>query len=174
LRFYNGWLLIVGVALFIPMVGWGADQKTTTVITSNTMTASSRNNQAIFRDNVKMVQEELVVHSDIMIVYFKEKGSSPPVGQLPSQNSKKEIRVIEAKGNVKISKGESRATCQRAIYDKQGERIVLLESPVVWQAGTRVSGRKITMFLKENRSVVEGETRVIIEETEKDEGVFAQ
>ena len=156
------------------MVGWGADQKTTTVITSNTMTASSQSNQAIFRDNVKMVQEELVVHSDIMIVYFKEKGSSPPVGQLPSQNSKKEIRVIEAKGNVKITKGESRATCQRAIYDKQGERIVLLESPVVWQAGTRVSGRKITMFLKENRSVVEGETRVIIEETEKNEGVLAQ
>jgi lipopolysaccharide export system protein LptA len=162
------------MAFFIPMVGWGADQKTTTVITSNTMTASSQSNQAIFRDNVKMVQEELVVHSDIMIVYFKEKGSSPPVGQLPSQNSKKEIRVIEAKGNVKITKGESRATCQRAIYDKQGERIVLLESPVVWQAGTRVSGRKITMFLKENRSVVEGETRVIIEETEKNEGVLAQ
>jgi len=164
------------VGVFLPILGWGADTKTTTVITSSTMTASSQSNQAIFRDNVKMVQEELVVHSDIMIVYFKEKVSSPspPVGQPPSQNPQKEIRVIEAKGNVKIAKGESRATCQRAIYDKQGERIVLLESPVVWQAGTRVSGRKITMFLKENRSVVEGETRVIIEETEKNEGVLGQ
>jgi len=161
-------MVVVGT-VFIPNIGWGESPKTTTVITSNTMTASSQNNQAVFRDNVKMVQEELVVHSDIMIVYFKEKDSqpSPPVGQLPSQNSKKEIRVIEAKGNVKIAKGESRATCQRAIYDKQEERIILLESPVVWQAGTRVSGRKITMFLKENRSVVEGDTRVIIEEIEK-------
>ena len=122
--------------------------------------------KAIFRENVKMVQEELVVHSDIMIVYFKGKSAqaSSTVGQLPSDNSKKEIRVIEAKGHVKITKGESRATCARALYDKQEERIILLGSPVVWQAGTRVSGQKITMFLKENRSIVEGGTRVTIEE----------
>jgi lipopolysaccharide export system protein LptA len=130
------------------------------------MTASSQENTAIFRENVKMVQEELVVHSDIMIVYFKEKTDQTPspVGQLPSENSKKEIRVIEARGHVKIAKGESRAICTRALYDKLEERIILLGSPVVWQAGTRVSGQKITMFLKENRSVVEGDTRVTIEE----------
>ena len=130
------------------------------------MTASSEENKAVFRENVKMVQEELVVHSDIMIVYFKEKTAQTPspIGQLPSENSKKEIRVIEAKGHVKIAKGESRATCARALYDKLKERIILLGSPVVWQAGTRVSGQKITMFLKENRSVVEGDTRVTIEE----------
>ncbi len=152
--------------VFFPILGWGESQKTTTVITSNTMTASSLENKVIFRENVKMVQEGLVVHSDIMIVYFKEKSAqaSSPVGQLPSENSQKEIRVIEAKGHVKIAKGESRATCTRALYDKQEERIILLGSPVVWEAGTRVSGQKITMFLKENRSMVEGDTRVIIEE----------
>ena len=155
--------------VFFPILGWGESQKTTTVITSNTMTASSQENKVIFRENVKMVQEGLVVHSDIMIVYFKEKSAqaSSPVGQLPSENSQKEIRVIEAKGHVKIAKGESRATCTRALYDKQEERIILLGSPVVWEAGTRVSGQKITMFLKENRSIVEGDTRVIIEEGEE-------
>jgi lipopolysaccharide export system protein LptA len=133
------------------------------------MTASSQTNQAIFRDNVKMVQEELVVHSDMMIVHFKEQGTaiSSPVGQPPTQESKKEIRFIEAKSHVRIAKGESRARCQHALYDKQAEKIILRGSPVVWQAGTRVSGRKITMFLKENRSVVEGETRVTIEEYEE-------
>ncbi len=160
--------MVVGT-VFFTIIGWGESQKTTTVITSNTMTASSQENKVIFRENVKMVQEGLVVHSDIMIVYFKEKSAqaSSPVGQLPSENSKKEIRVIEAKGHVKIAKGESRAICTRALYDKQEERIILLGSPVVWEAGTRVSGQKITMFLKENRSIVEGDTRVIIEEGEE-------
>jgi len=113
-----------------------------------------------------MVQAELVVHSDIMIVYFKEKGppSSSQGGLPPSQKSKKEIRFIEAKGNVKIAQGESRATCQHALFDKQAEKVVLRGSPVAWQAGTRISGPKMTMFLKENRSVVEGGTRVTIEE----------
>ena len=74
--------------------------------------------------------------------------------------------MIEAKGHVKITKGESRATCTRALYDKKNEKIILLGSPVVWQDGTRVSGQKITMYLQENRSTVEGGTRVTIEEAE--------
>ena len=162
----RGLIVVVGLVIF-PILGWGESQKTATVITSNTMTASSEKNQAIFRGNVKMVQQELVVHSDIMIVYFKESNGSAPsqAGPLPSQKSGKEIRFIEAKGNVKIAKGESRATCQRAIYDKQAEKVILRGSPVAWQAGTRISGPKMTMFLKENRSVVEGGTRVIIEES---------
>ena len=150
-----------------PFLAWGAGQKTATVITSNTMTASSQTNKAIFRENVKMVQEDLVVHSDIMIVHFKEKRSleSSPIGNSPSQKSEKKIRFIEAKSHVKISQGESRATCQHALYDKQLEKIILRGSPVVWQDGTRVSGQKITMFLNENRSVVEGNTQVTIEES---------
>ena len=139
------------------------------MITSNTMTASSQKNQAVFRGNVKMVQEDLVVHSDIMIVYFQDKNSPAPSpgGRPRSQKPGREIRFIEAKGHVKIKKGESRATCQRAIYDRQAEKVILRGSPVAWQAGTRISGPKMTMFLKENRSVVEGGTRVIITETEK-------
>ena len=132
------------------------------------MTASSQANKAVFRENVKMVQEELVVYSDVMIVYFMENGiqGSSPAGSSSPENSQKEIRVIEAKGHVKITKGESRATCTRALYDKKKEKIILLGSPVVWQDGTRVSGQKITMYLKENRSTVEGGTRVTIEEAE--------
>lgn len=130
------------------------------------MTASSQVNKAVFRENVKMVQEELVVHSDVMIVYFKEnetQGASQ-AGPSASENSQKEIRIIEAKGHVRIIKGESRATCTRALYDKKKEKIILLGSPIVWQEGTRVSGQKITMYLEENRSTVEGSTRVMIEE----------
>lgn len=163
-------MVVVSTVLF-PVLGWGEGQKTTTVITSKTMTASSQKNQAIFRENVKLVQEELVVHSDMMIIYFKEKGTqtSPSVGQTPSRKTGKEIRFVEAKGNVKIVSGESRAICQHALYDKQAEKIILRGSPVVCQGGTRISGLKMTMFLKENRSIVEGDTRVIIEGGEENE-----
>ena len=149
---FSRWVfVIVGIALSSSL-GWGASQKTATVITSKTMTASGQTNQAIFRGNVKMVDEDLVVHSDIMIVYFKEKGAaaSSSVGKPSTQESKKEIRFIEAKGHVKIAKGESRATCQRAIYDKREEKVILRGSPVAWQEGTRISGPKMTMFLKES------------------------
>ena len=117
-----------------------------------------------------MVQGELVVHSDVMIVYFKEKApsgtsSNPAAGA--NSESGKEISYIEAKGRVRIEKGESRATSQHALYNKAEEKVILTGSPVAWQDGTRISGPKMTMFLKENRSVVEGGTRVVIEGSEQ-------
>ena len=160
--------MVVAGAL-VPFVALGEGQKTTTVITSKRMTASNETNQAIFQDNVKMVRGELIVHSDIMIVHFKDKASSPssPSGQPSPTKSKKEIRFIEAKGRVKIQNGESRATCQHAVYYTQEEKVILKGSPVAWQGGTRISGPKMTMFFKEYRSIVEGGTQVIIEESEE-------
>lgn len=146
----------------------GEEPKVPTVITSNRMTASSEKNLAIFQGSVKMVQGELVVHSDVMIVYFKEKvASNPSAAPGTKSESGKEISYIEAKGKVRIEKGESRATSQHALYYKTEEKVILTGSPVAWQTGTRISGPKMTMFLKENRSVVEGGTRVIIEESEQ-------
>ncbi len=144
-------------------VGRAEAPKTKTVITSDKLTASNESNQAVFQGSVKMVRDDMVVRSDVMIVYFKDKQpqSSQPANQ---ENSAKEIRLIEAKGRVRILKGESRAVAKHALYFKDEEKVILQGSPVAWQGGTRISGPKMTMFLKENRSVVEGGTKVIIEQ----------
>lgn len=147
----------------------GQETKTSTVITSDTMTASSEKNQAVFKGKVKLVQGELIVHSDVMIVYFKEKPPPSGASAMPpseSGNSAREINVIEARGHVRIKKGESRATSDHAMYYKQEEKVILRGSPIAWQEGTKITGPKMTMYLKENRSVVEGGTRVIIQENE--------
>ena len=113
-----------------------------------------------------MVQGELIVFSDVMTVFFKEKAPTPLVPPSPPANgeSTKEIHMIEARGHVRIFKGESRATSEHALYYKQEEKVILRGSPVAWQEGTKISGPKMTMYLRENRSVVEGGTRVVIEE----------
>lgn len=46
---------------------------------------------------------------------------------------------------------------------RRSEEDLLTGDPVAWQKGTRVSGKQIIMFLDEDRSVVEGDSRVIIE-----------
>ena len=133
------------------------------------MTASSEKNQAVFKGSVKLVQGELIVLSDVMIVFFKEKALVPgsaPQSQ-PNGEPAKEIHMIEARGHVRIFKGESRATSEHALYYKQEEKVILRGSPVAWQEGTKISGPKMTMYLRENRSVVEGGTRVVIEEQTK-------
>ena len=102
-----------------------------------------------------------------MIVRFtSDETSQTAETQTPEQGGKRKISVIEAKGHVIIVKGEGKATCGHALYYKDEERIVLTESPVAWSAGTRISGPKMTMYLKEDRSIVEGGTSVVIEEQE--------
>ena len=151
---------------FIPSSAMAAKNPPTT-ITSKTMIANNKAGTVIFQGEVHLTQAGLDVQSDEMIVRFTTDESSQPAGtQTPEQGGKRKISVIEAKGNVVIVKGEGKATCGHAIYYKDEERIVLTESPVAWQAGTRVSGPKMTMYLKEDRSVVEGGTNVLIEEQE--------
>lgn len=77
--------------------------------------------------------------------------------------SNRSIHTIEATGRVNIEKENGRATCDKAVYYQDEQKIVLTGSPVAWEKGTRVSGKQITMFLVEDRSVVEGGSRVIIE-----------
>ena len=131
------------------------------------MTAKSKDRQAIFRGAVVLTQGELIVHSDIMIVWWKpsDRSSNGVSGEKESQSGNK-IEKIVAKGKVIIKKPTGRAICRQAIYYKDKEIIVLTGSPVAWQEGTRVSGSKMTMYLNEDRNEVEGGTRVIIKDEE--------
>lgn len=157
----------------------------TTNITAKTMTVNNQENQAIFDGSVVLTQGELIVYSDHMVVSFRssengrvrtksgtaasaqsgkpvEKKQKPGKDAMPTV-SDRTISRIEATGRVKIEKQDGRATCQRAVYYEEDKKIVLTGEPVAWQKGTRVTGKQITMFLEEDRSLVEGGSHVTIE-----------
>jgi lipopolysaccharide export system protein LptA len=77
--------------------------------------------------------------------------------------SDRSIRMLEATGRVQIEKEDGRATCRKAVYYDDEKKIVLTGDPVAWQKGTRVSGKRIIMFVDEDRSIVEGDSQVVIE-----------
>jgi lipopolysaccharide export system protein LptA len=165
---------MIRIVLLLCLVGVGttplpvlAAKNPPTTITSQTMIANNKEGTVIFQGKVHLNQADLDVQSDEMIVRFTtEESIQTTEAQSSDEGGKRKISVIEAKGHVVILKGEGKATCGHAIYYKAEERIVLTEDPVAWQAGTRVSGPKMTMYLKEDRSVVEGGTSVLIEEQE--------
>lgn len=156
-----------------------------TTITSRTMTVSNQENRAIFDGAVVLTRGLLVVHSDHMVVSFHPNRngaeSKNPVGATQSKGqtsattadskerdaapavSERSIRMVEATGRVNIEKEDGHATCQKAVYYEDQKKIVLTGDPVAWQKGTRVSGKRIIMFLDEDRSVVEGDSQVVIE-----------
>jgi lipopolysaccharide export system protein LptA len=157
----------------------GVEQAVSTTITAKRMTVKNQDNQAVFEGAVVLTRGSLVVYSDHMVVMFRaqdppmsdnQKGYEAVKGAAPSKGpdalpavSNRSINKIEATGRVKIEKDSGSATCEKAIYYHDGDKIVLTGNPVAWDKGTRVSGKQITMFLAEDRSVVEGGSHVRIE-----------
>jgi lipopolysaccharide export system protein LptA len=133
----------------------GVEQAVSTTITSKKMTVKNQDSQAVFEGAVVLTRGSLVVYSDRMVVMFR--------AQDPPAVSNRSVNRIEATGRVKIEKDSGSATCEKAIYYHDGDKIVLTGDPVAWDKGTRVSGKQITMFLAEDRSVVEGGSHVRIE-----------
>ena len=162
----------------------GVDQAVSTTITAKKMTVKNQDSQAVFEGAVVLTRGSLVVYSDRMVVLFRaqdspandnQKGHEAVKGVAPSKGSdavpavsNRSVNRIEATGRVKIEKDSGSATCEKAIYYHDGDKIILTGDPVAWEKGTRVSGKQITMFLAEDRSVVEGGSHVRIE---PDEGV---
>ncbi|MEK9139596.1 MAG: LptA/OstA family protein [Nitrospirota bacterium] len=157
-----------------------------TTITSKKMTVRNQDSQAIFEDTVVLTRGPLIVHSDKMVVLFTSRNRelSLPSGGGASQHesvrnssarkehspgspmSNRSVQRIEATGDahrVKIEYENGNATCYKAVYFVDGEKIVLTGDPIAWERGTRVSGKQITIFMAEERSVVEGGSHVRIE-----------
>ena len=163
-----------------------------TTITAQTMTVHNQERKAVFEGTVVLRKGSLVVHSDAMVVLFRPTTQESPKGHAqepvaghrsdatlarqPSRSGTDELPIfsnhavstIEATGRVRIEKANGRATCRKAVYYQDQDKIVLTGDPVAWQRGTRVAGQKITIFLAEDRSVVEGGSRMTIAPDEEE------
>ncbi len=180
----TAWLLASAQVVAAATEPARAPEDRTTTITSQKMTVRNAENKAIFEGAVILVKGALTVHSDVMVVFFKpqeapagekpdparDKPVPPPAAkpgardEMPTLGNKS-VSMIEATGKVvTIEKNDGRATCRKAVYFGDEDKLVLTGDPVAWEKGTRVAGNKITMYLAEDRSVVEGGSRVRIEQ----------
>lgn len=136
-------------------------------ITAKSMTAGNTDHRVIFEGDVVLKKGEFVLKTDRLEVTLAEAdpsslgtGQEPPVleglGKGPQSISK-----IEAIGNVRVEQGERRGRADRAIYDQNAEKVILLGQPEVWSQEYRVSGTRMIFYLKEQRNVVEDSEAVV-------------
>ncbi len=113
-------------------------------VTSQVLEADNKNMVILFKGNVLAKQGDLTIQADVARVQYEKKDGGT------------EIREIVASGNVKIYEGDRLATGNKAVLNNREQKIVLTEQPKVWQGKDMVSGEKITVFLNEEKSIVEG------------------
>jgi lipopolysaccharide export system protein LptA len=97
----------------------------------------------VFTGNVVARQQNSVQYADRMEVYLDERGD-------------RILRTVST-GSVRIITRDCRTgTARRAEYHDLEQRVVLIGNARVWQEDNVVSGETITIFVSQDRSVVEG------------------
>lgn len=117
-----------------------------TVITSKTMSLNSTKKTFIYEGDVSLVKDDLKMNSNKLLGKYNE-----------SQG----IDELTALEKVIITKGtQIKARSNKAIYDKKTETMILTENPEVTQEESILTADVVRIFLKENRSLAEGNVRV--------------
>jgi len=111
-------------------------------INSDTMEYDNRANMAIFKGNVVARQDDITMFANSMQVFYSESGG---------------LSRVEATGDVRVIQGDRIATGSNIVFDNATQTIVATGNPRVWQGDNVVHGRKITVYLREERTVVDSE-----------------
>jgi lipopolysaccharide export system protein LptA len=120
-----------------------ADRGQPVTVDSNKMERFGKEGLVIFTGNVVARQNNSVQYADRMEVYLDEKGD-------------RILRTVST-GNVRIITRDCRTgTARRAEYHDLEQRVVLTGNARVWQEDNVVSGDTITIYISQDRSVVEG------------------
>ena len=136
-------------------------------IRAKSMTVRNNENVAIFENNVVVTRGDFTMLANRVEVLFgpvgesQDTGGSAAVGAM-GRSDFRDVRSLHAVGGVVVTQEETRAESEEAHYDGPTEVVTLTGNPVVVEDASRVAGSKITIYLKENRSVVEN-SRVLVD-----------
>jgi len=102
-------------------------------------------------------QGDTKVRSDTLTVTLAaQKDSDPPD---TAKKGDQRLQEVVAVGKVRIDNGTRWATGGRAVFEQGTRTLVLTENPVLHDGANEVSGDRVTVYLDENRSMVEGGRR---------------
>jgi len=111
-------------------------------IKSDSLHADNEKKTATFEGKVVARQGDLTLYADRLVISYSGDG--------------KELSRVEAFGNVRIMQGVRQANSAHAIYEPKEARILLDGSPRVTQGSDLITGKLITYYVNEQRSVVTG------------------
>jgi lipopolysaccharide export system protein LptA len=111
-------------------------------IKSNELVADNAARTATFSGKVAARQGDVTIYSDKLVIHYGAGGQ--------------DVEKVEAFGNVRIVQGNRHGEAGHAVYDNKGGKIVLDGNPKVFQGEDVITGKVITYFVDEQRSIVTG------------------
>lgn len=123
-------------------------------INANVMEMHDEKKLIVFTGDVVAKKQDVNLYCDKLNVYYIE----------DAKTKKRDVDYMIAEGKVKIIQLDKVATGDTAKYFKREDVIILEGKPAVIREGSdnEVRGNKVTFYVKENKSVVEGNRPKII------------
>ncbi len=146
-QFFSSSLLIAAIFLLTAATHGGsppADKSAQEpiVVTADHMDADELGKKVTFTGKVSLKKENMTMTADLMTVFYDA--------------VTKEVKLIDAHGNVVVRKEGRTAFADLATYYRQEEKIIMTGSARIIENENQLGGDKITLFLRDDRSVVEG------------------
>ena len=151
-------MLLLTVATASSLAGATATKKRPrrtgeTVITANRMEYEYTEAAILFEENVKVADPEFTMTADRVIVL------------LDGTNSIRQVRCL---GNVVLVSDDRSARCAEAIYTRASGMIVMTGDAILQRAKDQIWGRKITIWVDDERMECEPARMVIQPSSVKD------
>ena len=125
-------------------------------IVSDKMVALQDSSMVEFMGNVKATREDSVILADSIKVFFQTSDTG--------KDDQSRVKKIISIGNVEYTSGERKAFADQMVYTTEDEVLVLTgKSPKLLTGKSWVTGKKITLFRKQDRAVVESDPESRVE-----------
>ena len=127
------------------------DKDTPLVITADSMELQRKTNTIIYKGNVLVVRDDVKIASDALLARYDAKGGG--------------LRSVVAEGTVRVRHAGREMTGDKAVFDGAEETIVVSGNTTVRDGSNSISGDRITVFMKEDRILVEnsgGRVRAVV------------
>jgi len=128
-------------------------------ITSDRLDAYDDEAFVLFSGNVVATQDDAVIHADKLYLYYEKKTEEEKKSSSVATTSGGKIERIELRGNVHMKKGERIAIGDRAVFHNADQTVVMTGNAVMREGENVITGDKVTVFLNENRGVVESSSK---------------
>lgn len=137
--------------------GFSGKSKDPVKIEADRLEVRQKDEAAVFTGNVVVVQGESTLRTRQLTIYYVDKPAPTEPGSVALATSGRDIRRLEAEGDVVVTSKDQRATGDRGNFDMAKNTVVLTGNVVVSQGGNVVKGDRLVADLTTQRSRLESD-----------------
>ena len=116
-----------------------------------------KDKMATFTGDVYVLQGDTEMHCKVLVVFYEEETGTRAVKTAePGPGGDRQIRRIEAKGNVVVVQKDQNATGDNATFNMRENTVTLTGNVVVTRGGDVLRGQRLTVDLTSGVSKMDG------------------